>query len=185
MLVDWRATRRWDSFSKDMISFQVSLQSQWGGMLSTLGGEKSRELRRDRVIEMIATEWATNPQINMIVKRMWWDYLGFRQFFNILTFNHCSSDCPHKNLFQKQVQAEFTSLSLHDTTSSWYTWVGLSCWRHNKMPMFATTLGNRSRIYTCSLTTPPLMTLMSHSVSSSICSACHKWHGDRDTLPSN
>ena len=34
-------------------------------MLSTLGGEKSQELRRDRVIEMIATEWATNPQINM------------------------------------------------------------------------------------------------------------------------
>ena len=126
---------------------------------------------------------STNQHV--IVKRMWWDYLGFRQFFNILTFNHCSSDCPHKNLFQKQVQAEFTSLSLHDTTSSWYTWVGLSCWRHNKMPMFATTLGNRSRIYTCSLTTPPLMTLMSHSVSSSICSACHKWHGDRDTLPSN
>lgn len=93
-------------------------------------------------------------------------------------------DCPQKNLFQKQVQVRFTSFSLHQTSSCWYIWVGPSCWRQNKMPMFATTLANPAVEFTlCPLTTPPLMTLMSHSVSSLICSGCDKWH--RDTPLSN
>lgn len=99
---------------------------------------------------------------------------------------HCSPTIAHRKIcFKNRCRwSLYTSFSLHQTISCWYIWVGPSCWRHNKMPMFATTLAKPVVEFTlCPLTTPPLMTLMSHSVSSLICSGCDKWH--RDTPLSN